>query len=135
MFMFKRIVVGVDGSPTALEALKASVELARCFEAELHIVGVARLPIRSLAADALAVGAAPFPTDDDDSVRSDIESAVAEARELAEGINVETHALAGDASESLIQLAEVLGADLIVVGNKGMTGAGRFLLGSVPNRV
>jgi nucleotide-binding universal stress UspA family protein len=32
-------------------------------------------------------------------------------------------------------VAEERGSDLIVVGNKGMTGAKRFLLGSVPNKV
>jgi nucleotide-binding universal stress UspA family protein len=32
-------------------------------------------------------------------------------------------------------VAETEGADLIVVGNKGMTGARRFLLGNVPNKV
>ena len=37
--------------------------------------------------------------------------------------------------EVLLSEAEKLGADLIVVGNKGMTGARRFLLGSVPNKV
>ena len=38
-------------------------------------------------------------------------------------------------SEALIDVAEAIGADLIVVGNQGMTGAKRFLLGSVPNRI
>ena len=35
----------------------------------------------------------------------------------------------------ILDVAEEQGADLIVVGNKGMTGAKRFLLGSVPNKV
>ena len=34
-----------------------------------------------------------------------------------------------------LDVAEEQGAELIVVGNKGMTGAKRFLLGSVPNKV
>lgn len=41
----------------------------------------------------------------------------------------------GDAASALIDVAETTKADLIVVGSRGMTGAARFLLGSVPNRV
>jgi len=48
---------------------------------------------------------------------------------------VETFARQGDAADAIIDVAEEQRADLIVVGNKGMTGAKRFLLGSVPNKV
>lgn len=41
----------------------------------------------------------------------------------------------GEAADTLINAAETEGADLIVVGNRGMSGATRFLLGSVPNKV
>ena len=45
------------------------------------------------------------------------------------------YAREGDPADAILDVAEELGADLIVVGNKGMTGAKRFLLGSVPNQV
>ncbi len=48
---------------------------------------------------------------------------------------VETFARQGDAADAIIDIAEEQGCDLIVVGNKGMTGAKRFLLGSVPNKI
>jgi len=51
------------------------------------------------------------------------------------GIDVETHAREGDPADAILDVAEEERADLIVVGNKGMTGAKRFLLGSVPNKV
>ena len=41
----------------------------------------------------------------------------------------------GDSADAILDVAEEREADLIVVGNKGMTGAKRFLLGSVPNQV
>ncbi len=41
----------------------------------------------------------------------------------------------GDPADAILKVAEDVEADLIVVGNKGMTGARRFLLGSVPNKV
>jgi nucleotide-binding universal stress UspA family protein len=46
-----------------------------------------------------------------------------------------THILAGEPADCLLKVAEDVGADLLVVGNKGMQGPKRFLLGSVPNRV
>jgi nucleotide-binding universal stress UspA family protein len=48
---------------------------------------------------------------------------------------IETFARVGDAADAILDVAEEQGTDLIVVGNKGMTGATRFLLGSVPNKV
>ena len=61
-------------------------------------------------------------------------------REAAEavagaGVEAETYARQGDPADAILDVAEERGADLIVVGNKGMTGAKRFLLGSVPNKV
>ena len=45
------------------------------------------------------------------------------------------YAREGDPADAILDVAEELGSELIVVGNKGMTGAKRFLLGSVPNKV
>ncbi len=57
-----------------------------------------------------------------------------EARAL--GVSeVETFARQGDPADAIIDVAEEQGSDLIIVGNRGMTGAKRFLLGSVPNKV
>ena len=52
-----------------------------------------------------------------------------------EGLNVDRYAREGDPADAILDVAEETNADLIVVGNKGMTGAKRFLLGSVPNKV
>ena len=57
------------------------------------------------------------------------------ASRSAAGVAVETYARQGDPADAILDVAEERGADLIVVGNKGMTGAKRFLLGSVPNKV
>ena len=64
------------------------------------------------------------------AVRRDPQPALA-----ADGVEVETHAREGDPADAILDVAEEQEADLIVVGNKGMTGAKRFLLGSVPNKV
>jgi len=48
---------------------------------------------------------------------------------------VECFARQGDAADAILDVAEEQRVELIIVGNKGMTGATRFLLGSVPNKV
>ena len=69
--------------------------------------------------------------------REDVSATLEEAaKDLEEdGVKVETHAREGDPADAILDVAEEQEADLIVVGNKGMTGAKRFLLGSVPNKV
>ena len=63
--------------------------------------------------------------------REDVSATLAEAAKALEeqGVRVETHAREGDPADAILDVAEEQGADLIVVGNKGMTGAKRFLLG------
>jgi nucleotide-binding universal stress UspA family protein len=59
----------------------------------------------------------------------------ASERAAAAGIEAETHVRTGDAAHALIEVAEGQGADLIIVGNKGLSSPARFLLGSVPSKV
>ena len=51
------------------------------------------------------------------------------------GVTVNIYPRQGDPADAILDVAEERDADLIIVGNKGMTGAKRFLLGSVPNKV
>lgn len=62
------------------------------------------------------------------------QQAAAEAGRGVDGIQVETKVRTGDAATTLVEEAGE-GYDLLVVGNRGMTGPSRFLLGSVPNKV
>ena len=59
----------------------------------------------------------------------------AQAARAAGVSEVETFARQGDAADAILDVAEEQRCDLVVVGNKGLTGAKRFLLGSVPNKV
>ncbi len=133
--MFGSIVVGTDGSPTASEAVRQAAELARRVEAKLYLVSAYEpVPEGRLRDERQQV-----PEDLQWLVnpREDVESTLAGgADELAgSGVQVETVAREGDPADAILDVAEETGADLIVVGNKGMTGAKRFLLGSVPNKV
>jgi nucleotide-binding universal stress UspA family protein len=68
-----------------------------------------------------------------EDVDATLEAAAAVAREA--GVAVSVYPRQGDPADAVLDVAEEREADLIVVGNKGMTGAKRFLLGSVPNKV
>lgn len=133
--MFTRIVVGTDGSDTAAEAVRQAVDLAKLAGAQLSIVS-AYEPVSKRRVEAEREEA-PADVQYEIGPREDVnlvlDAAAASARK--EGIEVQTHPLEADPAEAILNVAEETKADLIVVGNKGMTGARRFLLGSVPNNV
>jgi nucleotide-binding universal stress UspA family protein len=133
--MFGSIVVGTDGSETADEAVRQAIELAAAVQAKLQIVSA----YEPVADTRLREEAQQVPADLQWMVnpREDVEATLSEAAEQARaaGVNVETFARQGDPADAILDVAEENGSDVIVVGNKGMTGAKRFLLGSVPNKV
>jgi len=133
--VFTRIVVGTDGSETAAGAVKEAIDLAKIEGAQLHIVS-AYAPISGRRVKDEQSGA-PADVQHEIGPREDVnlvlDAAAAAARK--EGIEVQTHPVEADPADAILNVAEQVSADLIVVGNKGMTGARRYLLGSVPNNV
>jgi nucleotide-binding universal stress UspA family protein len=133
--VFKRIVVGTDGSETAAQAVRQAIELAKLSGAQLSIVS-AYSPISGRRVKG-EQSEAPADVQYEIGPREDVifilDAAAAEAREA--GVEVQTHPVEADPADAILNVAEETKADLIVVGNKGMTGARRYLLGSVPNNV
>jgi nucleotide-binding universal stress UspA family protein len=134
--MFDAIVVGTDGSQTAREAVRQAAELARTLGAHVHLV-CAYEPAPSIALRAV-----------DDERPAGVDWALGPPRELVDatlaeaaeeftkaGVEVDVYARRGDAADAILDVAEERSADLIIVGNRGSTGASRFLLGSVPNKI
>jgi nucleotide-binding universal stress UspA family protein len=133
--MFKSIVVGTDGSDTATQAVRQAVDLAKSVGARLELVSAYEpVPAQRLQEERRQAPEdmqwAISPREDVDAT---LEAAAGVAREA--GIEVAVFARQGDPADAIIDVAEEQGADLVIVGNKGMTGAKRFLLGSVPNKV
>ena len=134
--MFSSIVVGTDGSDTARTAVRQAVALARQTGARLQIVSA----YEPVSDQRLRHQQDEVPKDRERMVnpRGDVLAMLEAARDEAgrAGVEqVETFARQGDAADAILDIAEEQHADLIVVGNKGMTGAKRFLLGSVPNKI
>jgi nucleotide-binding universal stress UspA family protein len=133
--MFGSIVVGTDGSDTAKKAVDEAIDLAKAVGARLSVVS-AYEPVSKAR---LREEARQTPSDLQWMVnpREEVDATLSDAAELirAAGVDVETFAREGSPADAILDVAEERDADLIIVGNKGMTGARRFLLGSVPNKV
>ena len=133
--MFGSIVVGTDGSDTAREAVRQATELAKRVGASIDLV-CAYEPVSN---SRLREQRPDLPEDLEWLVnpREDVDATLREAADHVRlsGVEVETYAREGDPADAILDVAEEEKAGLIVVGNKGMTGAKRFLLGSVPNKI
>jgi nucleotide-binding universal stress UspA family protein len=121
------IVVGVSAAPTSRLAARHAFELAALCGATVHVVTAVEDP----EVTAIEVGSDSFHISDLDAAEHDIESFVAS---LAPAVPYRVLAFDNKPADALIEVAEQVGADLIVVGNVRMQGLGR-VLGSVGNDV
>ncbi len=131
--MYKVIVVGIDGSARAGVAAREAIILAKLGGATLHLVHVVRTTpmLGSEYGDASAIVAAQAEMHDEgERICAKV---AADAKD--EGITTQIHNVEGDPADVLLRVAEAVDADLVVVGNRGMSGVKRFVLGSVPNKV
>ena len=148
---YHRILVGTDGSPTATKAVQAAAGLAARLGVKPTVVCVYEPPtedeLKRLRSDPNDPIAQWKP---DRTVRDTPEefkwriAGAAQAEDVLEraashaaqaGAEAEVRAVEGSPAETLINLAEDEGFDLIVVGNVGMRGSKRFMLGNVPHRI
>jgi nucleotide-binding universal stress UspA family protein len=129
--MYQRIVVGSDGSGSAATAVRHALRLAKAMGSTVHVV-TAWQPMPAMALTGQLGPASPMPLDDGAWV-AELHREVKEQGEIV-GVAVESHAVQGPAAASILELAEQLDADLVVVGNAGMQGL-RGHLASVPNTV
>ena len=126
--MFETVVVGADESATAAEAVRVAIELVKLTDGQLHIVTAYKpQQLRSAAGDEFSGSLSAV--DLAQTVLTDLAS-----RARSGGVAVETHLKDAAPADAICDVAAQVKADVIVVGNKGMTGL-RRVLGSVPNSV
>lgn len=110
--VYKRILVGTDGSSTAALAVERAVSLAGSVGASVTIMTAGK------------------------GAKAETVVADAAARHASSGVAIDTRVVDDDPVNALIQAAADDGYDLLVVGNKGMTGVSRFFkVGAVPNKI
>jgi len=123
--MVSRVAVGTDGSPTAAEAVKAAVEIAKRFDSELVLLSAFQESAPQGEPDELQWAWSP-------QARTQEILSRAEEDLKRDGIACKVLVDEGDPAEILVRLAAECDADVLVIGNKGME---RRVLGSVPNTV
>ena len=129
---YRSIVVGTDGSETALRAITHAIGLAAADDARLVVV-TAFERHDAEQDDRIPADVRWMLTDSNEAERH-----ARHGRELAHerGVrDVVVQAVEGDPSEMLLETAKDFGADLIVVGSVGLTASTRFILGSVAGNV
>ena len=123
--MFKKIMLGYDGSSYAKKALSVAGDLAKKYGAQVTAVGVAHIPVFTENGEAINV----IIEDTKAFLAAQLEEAKAAA--AREGLKLEVRTEMGHPAEVLIRLADQEGYSLIVVGSRGLGGIQHLLLGSV----
>jgi len=123
----KKVLIAYDGSEGAKRALQTAVELFRKREVVVTVVGVAEgMPLYGFA------GTLPSPEQQEERQRQ-LEEA---EKTLAEhGIASTLAKRSGDPATAILDEAQTEGADVIVMGTRGLSGPERWLLGSVSTKV
>ncbi len=131
--MYKVVIVGTDGSETANTAVESAAGIARALGAALHIVTAYKTSTSGIAQ---ATGAALVDSGAGHAVVQEAAKGVGDEAiaTYASDLKAEAHAVHADPVDAILDTAVEVGADLIVVGSKGMRGARRYI-GSVPNSV
>ena len=130
--MIQTIAVGTDGSDTAQRAVDFALDMAERYGAKLVVASAYRPVSESRLSKEQA--AAPQEIQWSINPSEDVDATLRAVEEQAKerGLRYASEARTGDPADVLVGIAEDQGADVIVVGNKGMQ---RRVLGSVPNSV
>jgi nucleotide-binding universal stress UspA family protein len=130
--MVQTVAVGTDGSGTADKAVEFAIDLAHRYDAKIVFISA----YRPVSEARLKRESRDAPEDLQWTINpaEDVDATLRDCEERAEerGLRWASEAREGDPAKILVQLAESNGADVLVIGNKGMQ---RKVLGSVPNSV
>lgn len=131
MSRFRTVVVPLDFSPHASEALELAIDLVRGSDATIHLVHAYEVPFGTLPPYGIAV-----PDEFFTQVRDAAARRLAKASRSVEeaGLRCETHVVPGPAADAIVEVARQAGADLVVMSTRGLTGLKHLLLGSVAER-
>lgn len=131
--MYRKILAPLDGSPLAEVALPHAISLAQQFDAELLLLRIFGLPPQLYSALELASTAEAEVLASRSEAESYLQTAAFRLRK--EGLRVTTLVDSGPIAETIVDLAQVEGVDVIVMSTHGRSGLGRWVYGSVADRV
>lgn len=135
MTTYKHLLVPVDESPMSYAAAEQALSLAKDLKCPVTIMSVIAVD-PFVGVDFYKV--APAITDYFMQAEQNAQNRLAEIQQCfsREGISVDTKIIRGvAASEGIVQIANEIGADLIIMGSHGRTGVKKMMLGSVAQNV
>jgi len=127
-----KILVATDFSSHSDAALETGVEFAKQFGAELHVTHVYHLMIPLVTPYEVTLPD-PYIEETRRAAARQLDEVVAKAR--AAGMEATAHLIEGPAASAIAEIAEEIGADLLVLGTRGLTGLKHVMLGSVAAHV
>ena len=132
--MFEKIVVAIDGSQAAANALNIACDMASKYNSALHLVHTPQLETTAIAVGSGAVEIEPDPAKVEEAGKFVMDSAVkqAESNGCTPGKCVIGN---GDPAEEILKELESANADLVVMGRRGLGRVSSLLLGSVSQKV
>lgn len=136
--MFKKIVVGIDGSEASDRALRLACDLAQKYSSDIHLVHTPQPQTVAFATGAIAGYHAVTTMPSADEVDAAIQKILGKGEAIAKEYDikiVKTDSEPGDPADHIIACAESNGADLIVTGRRGLGSVGSLVLGSTTQRV
>lgn len=134
MVAYSRILVGIDGSDTSARAAERAIEIAGSCGAELHMVCAVPVPAVNVAVGAAGANAIAQRLANEDGRAAGALRALQQRADEC-GVATVTHLVHGEPSQAIVATAADIDAGVIVVGNRGVDGAGHYLLGNVPEKV
>lgn len=136
--MFKKIVVGVDGSSTSNNAVRIACDLAQKYDSALFLVHTPQPQTVAFAMGAVAgyhaVTTMPSHGEVMEAANRIIEGATSIANQCGQDIS-ESRVDQGDPAQKITACARDVGADLIVTGRRGLGSIGSLVQGSTSQQV
>jgi nucleotide-binding universal stress UspA family protein len=132
--MFERILVPLDGSPRAEEAIPVATSIARAFGGSIILLKVVVPPVSTGRYSKPEEDYPKRETDEELAEANEYLKTIARQEELSL-ISTETHAMVGDAAPTILEAAQAMHATLVVLSSHGYTGLKRWALGSVAEKI
>ena len=130
----KKILLAVDGSPSAQHATQALIDHLTLYKVtpQIHVVSV-HLPIPNVG----TAGSMIDPDIVDRYYKEGLDEALAPSLELLKnaGVSVQEHRLVGDIAQKIVATAQEQGCDSIIMGSRGHTALTNVVLGSIATKV
>ncbi len=136
--MFDKMVVGLDGSPESERAFQLACDLAQKYKSEVHLVHTPQPKTVAFALGAVAGYHAATTMPSTEEVEKACDTILNSAKAMAEKKGIKTihvHKERGDPADEIIACAEGCGANLIVLGRRGLGSVDSLLQGSTNQRV